>query len=143
MVIVNSYSIVDCLNHGVKAAKGEYISSPPIEEVDQKRMEALRCGSIVGECYRLARLVCKNVDDFVEVRDDILKIINKIEMRRHPCKRQYSFDQTVGDLDVVKTKGAPLRNTVVRRGESAQIVSRQVMTIEDVQRLLIKMIEIH
>ena len=53
-------------------AKSDYICSIPVEKIDAEKMDLLRFDALVLLCNTLCDVASKNVDDFREIRDEIL-----------------------------------------------------------------------
>ena len=64
-----------------KLAKSEFICSTPAEETNTEKMARLQFGSLMADCNMLNHLAAKDIDDFVQIREDILKHISRLQLR--------------------------------------------------------------
>ncbi|XP_020969396.1 protein FAR1-RELATED SEQUENCE 5-like [Arachis ipaensis] len=72
----------------------------------------LRCECVLGaECSRLMDLACKNSSDFVEAMNSVVDTITKLQKRGENPRNANLDDDCVGDPLVVKSKGAPKKNS--------------------------------
>ncbi|RYR28984.1 hypothetical protein Ahy_B01g053230 [Arachis hypogaea] len=64
-------------------------------------------GALATLCFTLCESASKNRDDFMEIRDDIFGLIQKLKKRHDPDSNVLSNVCLVSDPTVVKTKGVP------------------------------------
>ncbi|XP_015945863.1 protein FAR1-RELATED SEQUENCE 5-like [Arachis duranensis] len=93
-----------------KNAKKDYVCSVTSTETDSENIAGIRYGALATLCFTLCESASKNRDDFMEIRDDIFGLIQKLKKRRDPESKVLSNACMVGDPTVVKTKGAPRLN---------------------------------
>ena len=58
---------------------------------------------------RLYHIASQHVEDLIEIKDEIFKLIAKLEMRHDDRWKQPSMSKVVGDPTIVKTKGVPCK----------------------------------
>ncbi|RYR74058.1 hypothetical protein Ahy_A02g008660 [Arachis hypogaea] len=90
-----------------KNAKKNYVCSVTSAKTDSENIADIRYGALATLCFTLSELASKNRDDFMEIRDDIFGLIQKLKKRHNPDSNVLSNVCLVGDPTVVKTKGAP------------------------------------
>ncbi|KAL4356062.1 hypothetical protein AHAS_Ahas09G0049100 [Arachis hypogaea] len=93
-----------------KNAKKDYVCLVTSTETDSENIAGIRYGALATLCFTLCESASKNRDDFMEIRDDIFGLIQKLKKRRDPESKVLSNACMVGDPTVVKTKGAPRLN---------------------------------
>ncbi|RYR67417.1 hypothetical protein Ahy_A03g013763 [Arachis hypogaea] len=89
-----------------KNAKKDYVCSVTSAEIDSENIAGIRYDALATLCFTLCESASKNRDDFMEIRDDIFGLIQKLKKRRDPDSKVLSNACMVGDPTVVKTKGA-------------------------------------
>ncbi|RYR25376.1 hypothetical protein Ahy_B02g059084 [Arachis hypogaea] len=94
-----------------KNAKSDFMKSNVDDPSDSDKVLKCRLGVLGAECSRLMDLACKNSSDFVEAMNSIVDTITKLQKRgENPCNANLD-DDCVGDPLVVKSKGAPKKNS--------------------------------
>ncbi|RYR08241.1 hypothetical protein Ahy_B05g075816 [Arachis hypogaea] len=93
-----------------KNAKKDYVCSVTSAETDSENIDGIRYGALATLCFTLCESALKNRDDFMEIRDDIFGLIQKLKKRRDPDSNVLSNACMVDDPTVVKTKGASRQN---------------------------------
>ncbi|RYR61419.1 hypothetical protein Ahy_A04g018592 [Arachis hypogaea] len=93
-----------------KNTKKDYVCSVTSAETDSENIAGIRYGALVTLCFTLCESASKNRDDFMEIRDDIFGLIQKLKKRRDPDSNVLSNACMVGDPTVVKTKGVLRQN---------------------------------
>ena len=87
----------------------------PAKETNKAKAAMLCFGALISTCNRLCHITSQHVEDFIEIKDEIFKLIAKLEMRHYDCRKQPSMSKVVGNLIVVKTKGAPCKKKYGRK----------------------------
>ncbi|XP_052116606.1 protein FAR1-RELATED SEQUENCE 5-like [Arachis duranensis] len=93
-----------------KNTKKDCVCSVTSAETDSENIAGIRYGALVTLCFTLCESASKNRDDFMEIRDDIFGLIQKLKKRRDPDSNVLSNACMVGDPTVVKTKGVLRQN---------------------------------
>ncbi|RYQ98572.1 hypothetical protein Ahy_B07g086319 [Arachis hypogaea] len=70
-----------------------------------------RLGVLGAECCRLMDVACKNSSDFVKAMNDVVNSITKLQKRGENPRKGNLDDNYVVDPLVVKSKGAPKKNS--------------------------------
>ncbi|RYQ85064.1 hypothetical protein Ahy_B10g104565 [Arachis hypogaea] len=94
-----------------KNAKNDFMKSNVDDPGDSDNVLECRLGVLGAECSRLMDVACKNSSDFVETMNDVVNTITKLQKRgENPRNRNLDDDYVVDPL-VVKSKGAPVKNS--------------------------------
>ncbi|XP_016167999.1 protein FAR1-RELATED SEQUENCE 5-like [Arachis ipaensis] len=112
-----------------KNAKKDYVCSVTSAETDSENIAGIRYGALATLCFTLCESASKNRDDFMEIRDDIFGLIQKLKKRRDPDSNVLSNVCMVGDPTVVKTKGAPRQNRWAIKSRKCSHCTRRGHTI--------------
>ncbi|RYR05926.1 hypothetical protein Ahy_B06g085749 [Arachis hypogaea] len=118
-----------------KNAKKDYVCSVTSTETDSENIAGIRYGALATLCFTLCESASKNRDDFMEIRDDIFGLIQKLKKRRDPESKVLSNACMVGDPTVVKTKGAPRLNRWAVKSRKCSHCTRRGHTIRRCPKL--------
>ncbi|XLR07847.1 hypothetical protein S83_035785 [Arachis hypogaea] len=94
-----------------KNAKSDFMKSNVDDPSDSDKVLKCRLGVLGAECSRLMDLACKNSSDFVEAMNSVVDTITKLQKRGENPRNANLDDDCVGDPLVVKSKGAPKKNS--------------------------------
>ncbi|MED6220326.1 hypothetical protein PIB30_117626 [Stylosanthes scabra] len=94
-----------------KNAKSELIDSFASKDTDYEKTVKMCQGALAADCNQLCNLACKSFEDFTEIRNDILNLIRKLQMRQGLARKHTLYTGEVADPLVVKTKDAPTKTT--------------------------------
>ncbi|KAL4294178.1 hypothetical protein AHAS_Ahas18G0202100 [Arachis hypogaea] len=94
-----------------------------------------RYGALATLCFTLCESASKNRDDFMEIRDDIFGLIQKLKKRRDPDSNVLSNACMVGDPTIVKTKESPRQNRLAVKSRKCSHCTRHGHTIRRCPKL--------
>ncbi|XP_016164612.1 protein FAR1-RELATED SEQUENCE 5-like [Arachis ipaensis] len=94
-----------------KNAKSDFMKSNVDDPSNSDKVLKCRLGVLGAECFRLMDVACKNSSDFVEAINDVVNTITKLQKRGENSHKGNLDDDYVVDPLVVKSKGAPNKNS--------------------------------
>lgn len=121
-----------------KDIKNDFIATTQQDELDTDIMMVTHFGCLSAACNKLCHVASKNIEYFNEVRDEILKLTNKLEKEGDKRSTRNSSAKDVGDPTVVKTKGTPVKKKYGRKRRCCSNCNRTGHIIRLCPRLLNK-----
>ncbi|QHO24956.1 Protein FAR-RED IMPAIRED RESPONSE [Arachis hypogaea] len=94
-----------------KNAKSDFRKSNVDDPSDSDKVLKCRLGVLGAECSRLMDVASKNSSDFVEAMNDVVNTITKLQKQGKNPRNGNLDDDYVVDPLVVKSKGAPKKNS--------------------------------
>ncbi|MED6195506.1 hypothetical protein PIB30_038452 [Stylosanthes scabra] len=79
-------------------------------ETDYEKTVKMCQGTLAADCNLFRNIACKSFEDFIEIRNDIVNLIRKLQVRLGLSTKHILYTGEVVDPLVVKTKGAPANN---------------------------------
>ncbi|XLR11689.1 hypothetical protein S83_039627 [Arachis hypogaea] len=97
--------------HWTKNVKSDFMKSNVDDPSDSDKVLKCRLGVLGAECSRLMDVESKNSSDFVEVMNDVVNTITRLQKQGENPRNGNLDDDYVVDPLVVKSKGAPKKNS--------------------------------
>ncbi|XP_015950507.1 protein FAR1-RELATED SEQUENCE 2-like [Arachis duranensis] len=95
------------LKSWTREAKSDFICSIGKQDSADDIVHTLRCGAMASICWKLCDISSKNSADYRKISSELLKLISKVQNKSDAQARLSPTSALIGDLVVVKSKGAP------------------------------------